>query len=749
MPYVPARFSHGLAAATFVLLATVRLHSAETDKVGIDFFEAKIRPVLIDNCYPCHSEQAAVEKKLKGEFRLDTRAGIRNGGETGPAIVPGNVKDSLLISAIRREDLEMPPKRKLPDAVIDDFVKWVEMGAPDPRDGNSAGPLVAESKTKIDIEAGREFWSFRPLADPQPPQVKNESWVRTPIDRFVLAEQEKRGLRPSALAERYKLVRRAHFDLIGLPPAPADVAAFVADDSPKAYERLIDQLLESPHYGERWARYWLDLARFAESNGFEKDEDRPAAWHYRDFVIKALNQDMAYDQFVRWQIAGDLLEPDEPLARTASGFLVAGVENIVQSAKEVERDRYDKLDDMVSTLGTALLGLTVGCARCHDHKYDPIPQRDYYRLVASFGKTISQEIVVDGQRVYAATDVRGDLPAARDIGSSRDNFILKSDVYFLPRGDVAAKQDVVAQSFPQVLMRGGHREDHWQRDGTDKVIAPRAAVAQWITDIEHGAGNLLARVIVNRLWQHHMGAALVATPSDFGIRGQPPTHPDLLDWLARQLIRNQWRLKPIHRLIMTSAVYLQTQGEQADNRRIDPANRFLWQRRLQRLDAETLRDAMISVAGKLDTRAFGRGTLDDNSMRRSIYFTVKRQHMIPLLQLFDAPDALQSIANRQTTTVAPQALMLLNNDRIRNWAVDFRQRIERDGNLELDNALRLGYQIALSRGPTNEELAAMRSFVNDQSADYQAGHGKDEARSLAMDDFCQLLICMNEFFYVE
>jgi hypothetical protein len=711
-----------------------------SDEQKLAFFEAKIRPSLIDNCYQCHSAQAALKKKLKGEFQLDTRAGIRQGGETGPAVVPGDVKSSLLIDAIRHGDLKMPPKRKLPRAVIDDFVKWVEMGAPDPRD-RDGGPTVVGAKSKIDIEAGRKFWSFLPLTDPRPPQVKNETWVRTPIDRFVLAEQEKRGLRPSAVAGRSKLVRRAYFDLLGLPPSPEELETFIADDSPKAYEQLIDRLLDSKHYGERWARHWLDLARFGESNGFEMDEDRRAAYHYRDFVIKALNQDMPYDQFVRWQIAGDLLQPDDPLARTATSFLVAGTENIIQSKKEFERDRYDKLDDMVSTMGTALLGLTVGCARCHDHKYDPIPQRDYYRLVASFGKTISREIQIGGQKVYAAVDVAGDTLPGR--------FSPKSDVHFLTRGDVSAKRDVVTQSFPQVLMRGGHHADRWQSDRSDKTRAPRAAVAHWITDVENGAGHLLARVIVNRLWHHHLGTSLVATPSDFGTRGQPPTHPELLDWLAGELIRNGWRLKPIHRSIMTSSVYMQSRSDHAANRRIDPGNHFLWQRPLQRLEAEAIRDAMLSVAGKLDTRMFGRGTLDENSTRRSIYFTVKRSKLIGMLQLFDAPDSIQSIGSRQTTTVAPQALLLVNNGRVRTWAVSLRQRIEGAGKKDLNDAIREGYLIALSREPADGELARMRSFVNEQIADYQSKHNQEDSRSLAMDDLCHSLMCMNEFFYIE
>jgi len=338
-------------------------------------------------------------------------------------------------------------------------------------------------------------------------------------------------------------------------------------------------------------------------------------------------------------------------------------------------------------------------------------------------------------------DVAGDTLPGR--------FSPKSDVHFLTRGDVSAKRDVVTQSFPQVLMRGGHHADRWQSDRSDKTRAPRAAVAHWITDVENGAGHLLARVIVNRLWHHHLGTSLVATPSDFGTRGQPPTHPELLDWLAGELIRNGWRLKPIHRSIMTSSVYMQSRSDHAANRRIDPGNHFLWQRPLQRLEAEAIRDAMLSVAGKLDTRMFGRGTLDENSTRRSIYFTVKRSKLIGMLQLFDAPDSIQSIGSRQTTTVAPQALLLVNNGRVRTWAVSLRQRIEGAGKKDLNDAIREGYLIALSREPADGELARMRSFVNEQIADYQSKHNQEDSRSLAMDDLCHSLMCMNEFFYIE
>jgi hypothetical protein len=740
-----------IALVSPLSLLVVALGPTTAEEVGskhVQFFEAKIRPVLVERCYKCHSADA---KKVQGEFLLDSRRGIRTGGETGPAIVPKDVAKSLLISAIQHESIKMPPDGKLPDAVIADFVSWVEMGAPDPRDGS-----VSKTQRGIDIEAGRRFWSFRPLGDFEPPAVKNEGWVRTPVDRFILARLEESGLAPSPIANQHKLIRRAYFDLTGLPPSPDEVARFVSNESPEAFEQLVDELLDSKHYGERWGRHWLDVVRFAESNGFEQDEIRDEAFHYRDFVIQALNQDLPYDQFVRLQIAGDYLEPDSTFGRTATGFLVAGVENIVQSEKEFERDRYDKLDDMAATAGTAMLGLTVGCARCHDHKFDPIPQRDYYQFLSAFGKTMSVVRPISDKAnapaAYTAVDV-GSHVTLNDrkefrFGTKKENFVLKSDVHFLPRGDVASKQEIVTQSFPQVLMRSDRGERHWQGDA-EQPVPPRVALANWLTDHEHGAGHLLARVIVNRLWQHHMGQGLVATPSDFGARGERPSHPALLDWLAGQLIRGGWRLKPMHRLIMTSAAYQQAYRDDAEALRIDPPNRLLWRRSLRRLDAEVIRDAMLAVSGKLDRTQFGPGTLDANSARRSIYFTVKRNKLMPMLQLLDAPDALQGIGSRPTTTVATQALLMINNPRIHQYATDFAGRLDPAGNRDLDDVIQQGVLTAFARPADSTELEHMRQFIEQQAKRYQdSGDGK-HSRARAIKDFCQLLLCLNEFVYVE
>ncbi|MCH9793345.1 MAG: DUF1549 domain-containing protein [Planctomycetes bacterium] len=356
-------------------------------KEGLQFFESKIRPVLVNECYACHSLEAKKNNKLEGELLLDSSAAMLKGGDTGPSIIPGDVKNSLLIAAIRHESFEMPPKNKLSKQVIADFEKWIQMGAPDPRDGK----VLETKKEKIDFVKAREFWSFKPLSQSAPPTPKNLSWAKTPVDHYILSKQEARGITPNEQASRQVLIRRVYFDLWGLPPQPEDIETFINDKAENAYEKLIDQLLASPHYGERWARHWLDVSRFAESNGYAFDRDRPAAYHFRDFVIKALNEDMPYDQFIKLQIAGDQLGPTDYMSQAATGFLAAGPFTSQQTQKERERSRYEQLDDLIHTIGTATLGLTLGCARCHDHKFDPISSHDYYRMIAAFAETGFQD----------------------------------------------------------------------------------------------------------------------------------------------------------------------------------------------------------------------------------------------------------------------------------------------------------------------------------------------------------------------
>jgi len=376
-------------------VATVGAFAATTPSPEeVAFFEQKIRPVLLSACYECHSAEAKAKGKLKGGLFLDTRAALLTGGDEGPALVPGKPDDSLLIKALRwaREDLHMPPKKKLPPEVIADFEKWIAMGAPDPRTGE-----VAKARREISIPQGRDYWAFRPLKPVPMPTVKNATWAKTPVDRFILAQQEKAGVTPSRPIGREQLLRRVTFDLTGLPPKPEEVAAFAADTSPQALASVVNAALAKSAYGERWGRHWLDIVRFAESGGYEFDGFRPGAYHYRDWVIRALNDGMPYDQFIRWQLAGDKLRPDSVEGASATGFLVAGPYPGQITAKTIERIRYDQLDDMVSTIGSGFLGLTLGCVRCHEHKYDPIPQADYYGIAAALARTVHGELKIDRQ----------------------------------------------------------------------------------------------------------------------------------------------------------------------------------------------------------------------------------------------------------------------------------------------------------------------------------------------------------------
>ena len=790
--------------ATSALASAARAAAGAPD--GVAFFEQTIRPLLVSRCYECHATTA---KKVKGDLLLDSKPGWTRGGEMGPVIVPGKPDESLLIQAVRyaHGDLKMPPKGKLPQAEIDALAQWVRLGAPDPREG----PALSQPAQKkgIDLEAGKKLWSLQPLSHPAAPPVKDAGWCRGDIDRFILARLEAKGIAPNGPVDRRKLIRRAYFDLHGLPPAPQEVESFVADPDPAAYEKLIDRLLASPRYGERWASYWLDVVRFAESDGFEHDYDRPYAYHYRDFVIRALNDDLPFDTFAKWQLAGDEYEPDNPQAMMATGFLTAGVFPTQITEKEFESTRYNQLDDMVSTTGVAFLGLTIGCARCHDHKFDPIPTEDYYRLAATFTTAVHSDVEMDllppqerasarqafdAKRAALATRIEAferEHAAAACLGTLPEYQQLKLDVvalemagptrrtakvqvtteglppvknhaddrgyphfypqtYILRRGDPNQKVEPAAPSFLRVLMRDGDGPSRWQQQPPPgaRTSYRRRALAEWLTDVDHGAGALAARVAVNRLWQHHLGRGIVATPSDFGTRGAPPTHPVLLDYLASKLVESGWRLKPLHRQIMLSNTYQAASAYDPAKVAADPENELLWRRPVRRLESEAIRDAMLSVAGELDTTMYGRGTLDPKSKRRSVYFTVKRSSLIPMMLVFDAPEALTPIANRSTTTIAPQALLLMNNPQVRGYAKKLATRVWPTTSTPPEGAVRSAYEIALSRPATAEEVSDAVAFVAEQAAAYKAA-AKPDAERLALADFCQAVLCLNEFVYVD
>jgi hypothetical protein len=715
------------------------------DRTGMAFFEEHIRPLLAEHCYKCHSQQA---KNVRGGLRLDSREDCAKGGDNGPVVVPGDPDRSLLIQAVRYEgEVKMPPKGKLSQKQIDLLVRWVRMGAPDPRD--TATLTAAPSKQNPD--RGRDHWAFRPLRVSPVSVEDRERWCRTLIDRFILAKLAGRGIHPNAAADRRTLIRRASFDLLGLAPTPEEVDAFLHDPNPEAYEKLLDRLLASPHYGERWARHWMDVARFAESHGYEQDYDRPYAYPYRDFLIRALNEDMPYDQFVRWQIAGDELAPNEPQALAATGFLGGGAFPTQLTEMEFESARYDELDDMTATTGLALLGLSIGCARCHDHKFDPISAHDYYRFAAAFTTTIRSEIDVALYPGQAPTKVQVSsegFPPTKHHADERGFPHFYKETYFLQRGDPNQKRGVASPGFLPVLMRDGKDESYWHGAppaGWKRTSFRRAALARWLTDAEHGAGQLAARVIVNRVWQHHFGRGLVATPNDFGTQGEPPSHPQLLDWLADDLIRHGWRLKRLHRLIMASAVYRQDGRFDEARARIDRENIFLWREAPRRLEAEPIRDARLQTAGALDLRMYGPGTLDSNMHRRSVYFFLKRSQLIPTMMLFDWPEHLVSIGQRSTTTIAPQALLFMNSPQGRQYAEGLARRLEGEA---AGPAVERAYRIALSRAPTAPEKHLALDFLERQSAAYHEA-GRDEAEHWARVDLCQTLLSMNEFIYVD
>lgn len=1009
-------YSLSLSGLVLSVQAAPKDHAArmaESQKL----FAAKVRPALLEHCVRCHGGD-----KTKSGLNITSREGLLQGGDVGESVIPGDAKNSLLYQAVAHldEELAMPPKKpKLPDETIAAIARWIDLGAAYDKplldkSGDEKAPM------KVTPE-DRAYWAYAPLANPAVPKIDRPEL--STIDRFIHAGYRKEALVPAEALSRHKLIRRAFFDLIGLPPTPSEVAQFVDNKNPEAFAHLIDDLLSRPGYGERWGRHWLDVARFAESHGFEHDYNRNVAFHYRDFVIRALNQDMSYNQFVRWQIAGDEIAPDNSEAMAATGFLGAGVYPTQITVSEAERVRFDALDDMVATMGSAMLATTIGCARCHDHKYDPIPTRDYYELLSAFTTTVRSEIEVEAGPTdpklmtafeeklkplqeaeerykkeqaparlqawlkkhretaapkpkspwtvltaepllskggakferqadgsYLATganaaydaytftttapfdDVRAlriealahpsmkaggpgraangnialsqltvtsgtkDLKLANaratfsqknnlGVGNTIDNnpksswavdpqfgknhaavyditnpelvkgvgrrltiklhfngntqhnigrlrisvsqqaasslplldnqsdpldavrkelltldqqskadekrmleLFLQLDPafgqlrakttahlstkpqrkkekimvcsegfkpmrhhtssgripdfykesFYLVRGDPAQKDGNAPLGFLKVLMRdeSGNR---WQAPGSAaRTSQKRLAVANWITDVDHGAGHLLARVIVNRLWQHHFGRGLVDTPNDFGFQGTKPTHPELLDYLARDLIANGWTLKRLHKKIMLSRTYALGSSQNSENLKKDPKNQLWWKRDPRRLEAETIRDNALAVSGQLDRKMFGPGTLDQGMKRRSIYFMVKRSKLVPMMQLFDWPDTMTSLGRRAVTTTPSQALVFINSPEVRSMATQFAQSLEGEA-----DPIGAAVYRAFGQPPSRKERALMVKFLDEQIRSY------GEKKEPALIDFCHALLAANEMIFVE
>jgi cytochrome c553 len=907
-----------------------------------EFFEKQIRPILAERCYECHS----AEKKQKGGLSLDTRDATLKGGDTGPALVAGDPEKSLLIEAVRykNHDLQMPPKKRLTDSEVKALEDWVKMGAPDPRE---AAPVAKRGRV-IDIAEGRKFWSFTPLAQVEPPPgvpplggkaeagtaneppkggTPSDGTPNNPIDAFIRAKLKEKGLSPAPPADKRTLIRRATFDLTGLPPTPQEVDAFLTDKSPDAFDKVVERLLASPSYGERWGRHWLDVARYADSNGMDENIAFGNAWRYRDYVVRAFNEDKPFDQFLIEQVAGDLLPHSED-ALAATGFLALGAR--VLAEPDMQKLEMDIIDEQLDTIGKAFMGMTLGCARCHDHKFDPITQEDYYALGGIFRSTRSlaaekkgaikfsyEHLVATPEQLEEKKKFDADLKAKKaeiaavsakargevktglqnhaadylaaaallpanatlaDVvsvakeprleaaivlscrkyldlhpehpvftvwrelaakkdadgvrkhygpvfgealaakkGAAYDALADAKGILALPAKDadvldaatlakIAAMTKVLEEftekepdlpSFMSVAddkivttlpvhLRGSYLTlgkpvergfPEVMRTSFTKPILPakhsgRLEFARWMTGSEH---PLTARVIVNRVWRWHFGAGIVTSTDNFGILGAKPSHPELLDWLARAFIESGWSIKDMHRLIMKSAVYQQSSAmaDSAPNANaaiglnanpqsairnpqlIDPENRLLWRANIQRLEAEQIRDAMLFTSGWLSTEIGGKTIPLKNrefvfnhtskdattyeSPRRALYLPIIRNHLYDMLEQFDYPDPTMPTGSRNSTVIAPQALIMMNAPVVMESSARLAAKLAAlsDDTQRVEQA----YALLYGRPPVDHETAGALALLRELSIT------EKPERAWAL--LCQSLFAANEFIYLR
>ena len=976
--------------------------AAEIDPADLEFFESKIRPVLVERCYACHGDDP---RKIRGGLVLLDAEGLRTGGDSGAVIVPGSPEDSLLIEALHYEGLtQMPPDGKLPASVIADFELWIRRGAPDPRSDAGQTVVAARTAETFDYGPGREHWAFRRIEDPDPPAVENEAWIRQPIDRFVLAGLEKQGLAPVAPADKRTLLRRATFDLVGLAPSEAEIEDFLADQSPDAFARVVDRLLASPHYGERWGRHWLDVARYADSNGLDENIAFPNAFRYRDYVVDSLNRDKPFNRFVHEQIAGDLMPAETDAQRfeqiTATGFLMLGPK--VLAEQDVDKMLIDIVDEQVNTVGRAFLALPVGCARCHDHKFDPIPTADYYAMAGVLRSTATmsdaagmrwlerplapkdelaeyeaaQKLVAEAQEqvdelveeqndvlrrprraalaeyllaaeeaypswsddeakqeqaretfrrvagrrgleaavleewvrafyryregppvegdapspgavfviwnAYAATSpdryaqvtedlraliasekvltapltrglVRGPAPKSLEevawrygslfatieiaweehlmrLGLKDEDDLAPSDLT-LPReqeelrwlvygsyggyfcilcldqeeeeklyppealerlAELRAEVERLKKASPPappyamavdeaeivdlpVHIRGSHLnlaekpEPRGFLKVTDHLVPPppvaagasgRLELARWITHPEH---PLTARVIVNRVWHWHFGRGIVDTPSNFGAIGSEPTHPELLDWLARRFVESGWSLKNLHRDIMLSSTYRLSSDYDAANAAADEENRLLWRMNRRRLEVEPIRDALLQLSGRLDLTIGGRveqydatgyvfgetGTLGRvdiyDAPRRSIYMPVVRTAIYNIFGGFDFGDASDSVGDRSETVVPRQALLMMNSPFVEEAALGFARQLLALEDKAAEERIDTAFVRAYGRPADPVEIADSLAFLEEMRSPGPA----DDAEIYAWTRLAHVILAASEFIYIN
>jgi len=739
--------------------------TAELTPAQTQFFESKIRPVLATKCYRCHSQQA---EKVKAGLFLDTRDGVLKGGESGPAIVPGEPEKSLLIKAIRYTDpdLQMPPKgQKLSDDQIADLVAWVKMGAPDPR------AMSAAQKDWKD--SGKSHWAWQPLKKPSVPEVKDIAWPKTPVDNFILAKLEEKDLKPNPPADKRTLIRRASFDLIGLPPTPEEVEDFLKDESPDAFAKVVDRLLASPQYGERWGRHWLDVARYSDTKGQvrrnREDQYYPFAWTYRDYVIRSFNDDKPYNVFIIEQLAADKLPAtrSNPSNLCALGFLTLG-DRFMGMQNDIINDRID-----VVTKG--FLGMTVSCARCHDHKFDPIPTKDYYSLHGIFASCTEPSIEPVISKVNSGPEYADYYQKRMALEHEKENLEAQQRA-------LRGKRDPQAVKQLQRAMRE-NREAISKLEMTHPAAPPRAMVLEDLVKphdspvfirgeaenksaivprrfleilsgpvrpaFTNGSGRLdlahaivsrsnptTPRVMINRIWLHHFGEGFVPTPDDLGTMSEPPSHPGLIDYLASRFVDEGWSIKKMHRLIMLSSVYQQSSENNPRYAQIDPNNRLLWRANIRRLEFEALRDSFLAIGGDLDKTMFGKPvdlTREPYSTRRTIYGFVDRQDVADVLVNFDFANPDLPTGRRHETTVPQQALFLMNSPLVVEQAKKLVALSDFNKCQDDESKIAFLYERVYQRPPQPEEVKLGLEFVSEKPEPEKVGSADDAVKSFAND----------------
>ena len=724
-------------------------------------FERHVAPILIRNCLECHQS-----RNSSGGLALDTASAIATGGESGAVVARNSAATSLLFRRVA--DGEMPPpqhgeSRAIAESEVEILRQWIDAGAIFPAERQ----LDIYERTN-DVRGGRDWWSFQPLRRVDPPWSGSIPAGSNPIDAFIKAELQEQGLTSAPPAAPAHLLRRLYWTTTGLPASEAQIAAFTGNPSNEATALLVNELLDSPHFGERWARHWLDVVRFAETSGYERDQTKPFAWKYRDWVVNAFNSDMPYDEFIRDQLAGDQILHRSESSVIATGFLRLGTWN--DEPNDPEDYKYERLEDLVHSTSSAFLGMTTKCARCHDHKFDPIPQEDYYRIAASFWP---------GPVAPGAADLLGgpgaDVLGYPEVLGWTDVNTPPPPLYVLKNGDRHHPLQAVTAGVLTCAPAQRQERDSGVPAVEVGATGARLRLADWIASPHN---PLTARVMVNRLWQHHFGEGLVRSSNNFGFTGDRPTHPELLDWLATELIDNNWSLRHIHRLILTSATWQQASlhPQQDACAQKDSANRFLWRANRRRLEAEAVRDGLLAASGELDLRIGGPGfyptisaealeglsrkasawtaSPESEQLRRSLYIFTQRSLLPPMMTAFDLCDTTLPCGQRDVTIVAPQALTLLNNEFIHGRAESLARRISRNHPDAMSAQIHAVWRSILNREPSWGEMRLAREHIQRQSDRFELPDSENSKRTLnphelALASLCLVLFNSNEFMYVD